>query len=780
MREEPATRRFRWAAAASAGAVLAFMVWMIIGIGGTYATSVVDNLGELGAAFFAAGACLFVGVRTSGRARQGWVLLGASALVWGLGQGVWSWYELVESVEVPFPSWADLGFLAAVPLAGAALLLFPAAPTAASSRARAVLDGLIIAMSLLLVSWMIVLGDVYRTAEGGLVEEAISLAYPMADVVIGALAIAVLARARGSRRGPLVLIGGGLLALAIADTGFAYLTQTETYGAGNVVDTGWFAGYLLIGLAALLPVDEDEHTVAAERVSHLQLAVPYVPLAIAALVAAGKAATHSRFDSITFGLGIATVGLVVVRQLVTLVENVTLNQSLEHTVAELRDREGQLEYQAFHDSLTNLANRALFRDRVEHALARQRRLHQPVAALMIDLDDFKAINDTLGHEAGDQLLMAVAERLRACVRPGDTSARLGGDEFAVLLEDGATVVDAQKVAQRLVEAMQASFNLVGKEVFVHASIGLAMTESSIDNPDDLMRNADVALYAAKEQGKDRFELFDPAMRELVFDRLQLKSELASAVEHEQFVVHYQPVINLTSAQVTGVEALVRWQHPERGLVMPQAFIPLAEETGAIVAIGRKVLQTACEQLASWAAAVPSLVPLTVNVNLSARQLLHGGIVDDVGDALEVSGVAPQQLVLEITESVLVTNTAMALTRLRQLCDLGVRLAIDDFGSGYSSLGYLRRLPVQVLKIDKSFVDDLAVGDGVAVLVDAIIKLADTLELETVAEGVELESQCTMLTALGCTAAQGYYFAAPSDAHTIGEFLRQPRFTAASA
>jgi predicted signal transduction protein with EAL and GGDEF domain len=328
--------------------------------------------------------------------------------------------------------------------------------------------------------------------------------------------------------------------------------------------------------------------------------------------------------------------------------------------------------------------------------------------------------------------------------------------------------------------MQASFNLVGKEVFVHASIGLAVAESANDSPDDLMRNADVALYAAKEQGKDRFELFEPSMRELVFDRLQLKAELAPAVEHEQFVVHYQPVINLADDRVTGLEALARWQHPERGLVMPQSFIPLAEESGAIVAIGRTVLRTACDQVAEWEQTFPALAPLTVNVNLSARQLLHGGIVDDVSDALERSGLSPPQLVLEITESVLVTNMAMAMARLRQLCDVGVRLAIDDFGSGYSSLGYLRRLPVQVLKIDKSFVDDLAATDGVAVLVDAIIKLADTLELETVAEGVELESQRTMLRALGCTAAQGYLFAAPSDARATEAFLRQPSFTATSA
>ena len=419
----------------------------------------------------------------------------------------------------------------------------------------------------------------------------------------------------------------------------------------------------------------------------------------------------------------------------------------------------QLKHQAFHDPLTDLANRGLLADRVEHALARAKRLKSTVAVLFLDLDDFKTINDSLGHTIGDQLLVAVAERLRECLRESDTAARLGGDEFAILIEDVPEPGDVARTAERLIDALEAPFALEDKEVFVHASIGVALGHGPEEETSgDLLRNADLAMYIAKGQGKRRYEFFKPSMHSGVVERLALKADLQRALEHEEFVLHYQPIVQLDGARIVGMEALVRWQHPERGLLAPDQFIPLAEETGLIRSMGEWVLREACSRMRAWQIALGR--ELTLTVNLSPRQVSEPTLVQEVAAALGESGLPPGSLVLEITESVLMGDTETTTGKLGRLQGLGVRLAIDDFGTGYSSLEYLKRLPIDMIKVAKPFVDDVTRGREQSDLAEAIIRLGDTFGLETVAEGIEHPEQALLLRELGCPLGQGFFFSVP--------------------
>ena len=428
-----------------------------------------------------------------------------------------------------------------------------------------------------------------------------------------------------------------------------------------------------------------------------------------------------------------------------------------------------LAHRAFHDPLTDLANRRLLVERLD-ATRRTMADDQKVAVLWLDLDDFKRVNDSLGHAAGDELLREVSTRLRDVLRPSDLAARLGGDEFAVVLEDVRSDDDALHTAERVLLALSHPISIADRTVTVRSSIGVALAEGSAWTTDDLLRNADVAMYIAKGDGKARVRVFEAAMHDALVDRLQLESDLEHAVERNELVLHYQPVVELDSGDIVGFEALVRWQHPERGLLMPIEFIPLAEETGFVLPVDRWVLLQACCQTRQWQVDHPSERPLEISVNLSTRQLEDDRVVDLVRLALEVSGLAPACLVLEVTESFLLRDEVAGARRLRALRNLGVRLAIDDFGTGYSSLSYLRSLPVDVLKIDRSFVGGLGTVDEDASLVHAILSLADSLGLATVAEGVETEVQREKLVALGCSHGQGWHFAKAVDVATATGML----------
>lgn len=424
----------------------------------------------------------------------------------------------------------------------------------------------------------------------------------------------------------------------------------------------------------------------------------------------------------------------------------------------------QLRHQAFHDSLTGFANRLLFAERVHKALTLTVAGQRPLV-LFIDLDDFKTINDSLGHSAGDQLLIAVAERVRASLRPDDLVARLGGDEFAVLLERSSRS-DAENVATRLVDALRAPFVLEGREMRIHSSIGIAAADQG-NVADDLLRNADVAMYSAKTNGKGSYAWYDPEMHVRAQRRQELTNTLEGAVERDEIEAYYQPIVALATGRVVGLEALARWHHPARGLVLPESFIPLAEETGFMRPIGRTILRLACEQLESWHSRHRFHHDLMVSVNLSQSELRSPSLTRDVQAILADTGIPPDRLILEITESSAMQDPSAAIDTLGRLREVGVRLALDDFGTGYSSLSHLRDFPIHMLKIAKPFIDRI---DSDSTFVEAILGLADTLGLEVVAEGIETQEQADALRSLGCALGQGYYYARPSEALHVGSRL----------
>jgi len=436
--------------------------------------------------------------------------------------------------------------------------------------------------------------------------------------------------------------------------------------------------------------------------------------------------------------------------------------------------EEELRYRAFHDSLTGLANRASFADRLEHSLARARRRPATVGVLFIDLDSFKAINDSFGHSAGDACLKGIGERLRSCLRPGDTAARVGGDEFAVLLEDLFGPDAAQRIAERVLEALQTPFSYDGQEVFVRASIGIAIADVSAEeqlSAEGIMRQADIAMYAAKQGGKSCYELYDEALHLSLIRRFELLGDLLAAVDHGEFFVQYQPTVQLASGRIIGVEALVRWQNPRRGVVLPEDFIPLAEESGVILALGRWVLEESCRQMAAWSEELGDQ-SLWLSVNVSVRQILHPGFVDEVRGILAETGLEPSRLILEITESITMQATKATIRALEQLKQLGIRLAIDDFGMGSSSLSYLQKFPFDIVKIDKTFISDTSSRRSERELTRKVIELGKALHLEVMAEGIERGDQLAHLQDLDCAIGQGYLFARPLHAADVVGLLRQ--------
>jgi diguanylate cyclase (GGDEF)-like protein/PAS domain S-box-containing protein len=441
-------------------------------------------------------------------------------------------------------------------------------------------------------------------------------------------------------------------------------------------------------------------------------------------------------------------------------------------VSERKAFEDQLAHQAFHDPVTHLANRALFNERVRHAVARTLREGIGMAVLFVDLDDFKTVNDSLGHAAGDRVLLEVAQRISASIRAADTAARFGGDEFAVLLEDVLDLQAAAETAERILDELSRPLELEHNTLSVRASLGISVAEpGAATDADELIRNADAAMYIAKADGKGGYRIFEPAMHERVVARLELRADLQRAIEREEFELHYQPLVRLEDGVVTGVEALLRWRHPQRGLIPPDQFIPFAEESGLIVPIGRWVLREGCRQAKAFRDQTTAATLPTMGINLSVKQLFHNDIIIDVTEALFEANLEPEALTLEITESVMMTDTDLAITKLQELHDLGVKLAMDDFGTGYSSLSYLSLFPLDILKMDRSL---LAAGASPVTsgLASAVLGLGETFDLEVVAEGIEYPEQSVTLRDLGCETGQGFYFARPMEPERLIGFLEE--------
>jgi diguanylate cyclase (GGDEF)-like protein/PAS domain S-box-containing protein len=863
----------------------AWAALLVLHVGGESTSRMISNVGLVCAAFAGAIGCLLAASRGDAH-RRTWIFLACASISWGLGQLIWTAYDSYGE-EVPFPSYADAGYLGLAPLAAIGLLLIPSAIQTLAGRIRTVIDGMMIAGAVFLCSWVVVLDQVYAAGDDGLFTTTISLAYPLGDVVLISIAMYVLLRGRERRDQimPMWMIVLGLSAFAVADSAFAHLGAPAASGPGSVIVIGWFVCFVAIMLAGLRPPPVvTDRLVEPEDTRTLGLLLPYVAVGLALVTSSIEIVHTGQTDKVVSWCRMFIVAAMVVRQVLTLSENRSLTRHLEERLVELRgseqrfqslvqhssdvvtvidvdgivlyqsesidrvfgfpvdavsgksikmlldeesarqlDRavreiaaesygirvldlrvckasghlcqvemtmtnllnnpsvrgivlntrdvserkmlEDQLVYSAFHDSLTTLANRALFRDRVEDTLETAGR--DGIAVLFLDLDSFKQVNDLLGHASGDLLLVQVAERLRHSVRPGDTVARLGGDEFAVLLE-GANDATAVDVAERITNALQKPFVVDGQEILVRGSLGLAIASADAQSADKLLRNADLAMYRAKAAGEGGFERYDPEMHVHLVERLQLEVDLRRAIEGNELVLHYQPIVEIATGRISGVETLVRWRHPTRGLLEPSSFIPIAEDSGLVVALGRWVLREASYQVSAWRSK-HAFADLTISVNISAGQL-RPGFAEQVAASLEAARLPPECLVLEMTESVLMDHTEENLAHLTAFREMGVRLAIDDFGTGFSSLSYLLRFPVDVLKIDRSFVDALSDTPTERALVATIIQLGRTLSMKTVAEGVETEAQARALLEMGCEQGQGFFFSRPLPASQFERLL----------
>ncbi len=440
-------------------------------------------------------------------------------------------------------------------------------------------------------------------------------------------------------------------------------------------------------------------------------------------------------------------------------------------ISERKRIEEQLLHDAFHDGLTGLANRTLFTDHLQMTIERTKRDRSELfAVLFLDFDRFKVINDSLGHAEGDNLLKQIARRLESSLRSGDLVARLGGDEFTVLLNNLSDSSVALRVAERIQKNLEFPFEIGGGEIFISASIGIALSTTGHERAEDMLRDADIAMYRAKAKGKARHQVFDQAMHEQALAQLRIETELRQAVEQKKFCLYYQPIFNLETSQIVGFESLVRWKHPEFGLISPNDFIPIAEDNSLIIPLGQWILHESCRQMREWQIADPSASSLTVSVNLSFKQFLQHDLAEQVAATLKETGLDPKCLKLEITESHVMENSEKAIVMMNRLCALGVELSLDDFGTGYSSLNYLHRLPVNYLKIDRSFVMEMTESGENSEIVSTIIKLAQNLKMKVVAEGIETAAQLGQLRNLRCEYGQGYFFSRPLEANEAEIFI----------
>ena len=637
-------------------------------------------------------------------------------------------------------------------LALIALLLRPSTVLAGQGRLRAVLDGLLVAGSLFSISWVTALGTTFAGGDTSKLSLAISLAYPISDLVLLTTVLVVVAQTPG--RLGVALLAGGLALQAVSDSGYTYFAATGSYQTGNLVDVGYLAAYLLMVEAALRD-DPRDHRREVRVTSWSATLLPYVPAALAVAIAAWH--LHPGGANPTLVVGAGLVAVLLVRQLMTLIDNRRL-------VQRVLDGQGQLKHQAFHDSLTSLANRALFIDRATHAVELHRRSLRPVAVLLLDLDDFKSVNDSLGHAAGDELLVRVAERLRAATRASDTVARLGGNEFAVLTEDDG---DPLELAHRILSALEQPVTLLGRLLPMHASIGVAPLRAHAvpRTAADLLKQADMAMYAAKQAGKGTAMLYREDMTDGA-DELDLRVDVARAIATNSIDVHFQPLFD-PSGSLLGFEALSRWTRDGKS-VSPDRFIPAAERAGVLRTLDERVLQRTLALLSTGLARPHELF---VTVNAGVEQLTDPGLPDQLAQLLARHGLAPYQLVLEVPEKRLYTDPMATAATLQALRRLGVRLALDDFGVGYSSLARLQEMPPDIIKIDRCFVSSLGRTGSSSVLLAAMIDLAHRTGAMVIAEGVERPEQLAELDRLGCDAVQGFLLGRPMPAAEAAELSR---------
>jgi diguanylate cyclase (GGDEF)-like protein len=759
----------------------------------------------------AATLALYVAARrsfaSSRRLGVAWGIIALAQLSYTLGDAVWGVLEAVLNLS-PFPSAADGFYLAYYPLFLVGVLVLPTRRFSRQEWLETFLDTSIVLAAAGLGFWNYFLGPIALASnEETWIVQALSLAYPVGDLVmLWALMVLMYGRSGVKHNRPLYLLMAGIIVMIATDCLFSYQSLQGTYETGNILDVGWSLVYISFGLAgafqavstraaqagqpSALPAVESQ-----EGKSTWLAYFPYAWIGLAYLLLIHRSDSDlpmSR-EAITLGVGIV-VALVLIRQIGALAENTRLNKRLRQALnqvqqqtvelidknktlqVEIADRklaEQQLSYDALHDALTDLPNRVLFMDRLEHAITYTKRYEDdPFSVLFLDVDHFKVVNDSLGHSFGDKMLISIGRRLKACVRPSDTVARMGGDEFVLLLENTKDLESVKAIAARIQEELALPFLFDGHRLFISASIGIVASVASYANPEDVLRDADIAMYQAKSMGKARSELFDTDLRTQAINRLEMEGDLRRALENQEFQLHYQPILSLAANQIIGFEALCRWNHPTRGLLAPMDFIPIAEETGLIVSLGKWVLLESCGQMKAWQMKYAHQPPLAINVNISGKQFIQPDFVEQVEHALVTSGLSPTSLRLEITETVLIDNAKEATTVFNRLCDLGVQLQIDDFGTGYSAIGYLQHYPVHTIKIDQSFIQGIGSPGKNIDLVHTMVAMAQDLGMEAIAEGVETDAQLEELKKIGCKYAQGYLLSVPLNGPSAESWLEQ--------
>jgi diguanylate cyclase (GGDEF)-like protein len=695
--------------------------------------------------------------RLSPKLRRAWRLFSLGLLAQLAGQVAFMVYDLLG--KTPYPSIADVLYLSFYPLILVGLLSLPVARSTLRTRPQLAVDLAVVAIGSSAAVVYVVLGPTLVANSGSPLQVAFSVAYPVGDMVLlVGLASLLLRGSAPSARWALRLLAAGIVLFVVGDVVYGYITLHSTYQVGDPIDTTW-----MVALALMAVAGTTQRTLERpERIESTRERLSWLPPAAVA-IGFGILLFSDRRDAFFPGvamilIAIALAGLVLARQVIVQRDLLTAKE--------------QLHYQAFHDSLTGLPNRQLVLDRAGQLLARGHRDGLTVPALFLDVDGFKRINDSFGHAAGDKLLQTFAERLTRVLRASDTVGRLGGDEFVILLDPVGLAESPELVAERVLAVLSEPVDIgVSSQGALSIRVSIGITTGPHATADELLHDADIALYEAKAAGEGRYVLFASGMGILADARLQLEIDLHDAIEEQQFFLVYQPIFNLQTRAVVGVEALIRWRHPTRGLIAPDQFIPLAETTGMIVPIGRWVLQEACTQAAEWHR---SNYPVGIAVNVSSYQLDSEGFLDDVNEAVSLSGIDPTTLTLEITETRLMKDPVHAAERLSSLKRLGVRIAIDDFGTGYGSLAYLHLFRVDALKIDRSFISVMPISEESAAIVHSLIQLGKTLELETLGEGIEEPDQLLRLQQEHCDFGQGFLLSRPLDVKTMTQFFEKDR------
>ncbi|MFI5937917.1 putative bifunctional diguanylate cyclase/phosphodiesterase [Actinoplanes sp. NPDC051494] len=678
--------------------------------------------------------------------RRAWVLLEVAFVAQVLAHGASLFGKIQPGGEHPYPSPADYLYAVAIPVTVAGLLLLPAARRSSAERLKLLIDSFIVVAGACMAIWYLEIAPVVQMAGADLELIIFSAAVPILDLLL-LFALILLILRRPDIGVAIGLLAGSMALKVIADSTYtiAYVQFGVAFGQGSWPYLLWAAGDLLALLAVHRRLRQDYHP-HGERRSRRRISwLPYVAVALAD----GLLAYVGRHQSL-YALGGMIAGAIVLTTLVIARQMLAQRENRRLAVV---------------DPLTGLANRALLTERLDDMTRQPLRPGRHSAVLLIDLDRFKPINDAYGHEAGDAVLRAVATSLRSVIRSGDTAGRLGGDEFAVVLPHLPTRAAAESVAQRLVEALRTPVIFGELVLGVEASVGVAFRDESITNTEQLMKNADIAMYAVKRAGRGAYLVYTPEL-----DIRTRDLELRRAVDNNELVVDFQPIIDLASGAPVGAEALVRWNHPTRGLLMPGAFIELAEETGAIVPIGEWVLRESCRQAVTWRAGNPDPETLWLSVNLSARQVVQPRLLETIRGILDETGFPADRLVLELTESVILQPDEQTVARLNALRDLGIGIAVDDFGTGYAALSYLSTLPVTVMKIDRTFVAAIETDPDAYAVTEALVRLAKAYKLRVTAEGIETAGQSRRLTDMGCDFGQGYFYARPMPGAALAELL----------